>query len=81
MLWGLVLYVVLPPDPVRARGFNERERYIMVARLRTNNSGVRNTHLKMDQVKELLLDLKFWIMFFIAFLCMIANGTYSTLHF
>lgn len=45
----------------------------MVARLRSNNSGVRNTHFKGSQIVELLLDPKFWLMFSIATLCMIAN--------
>ncbi|KAK2055323.1 allantoate permease [Colletotrichum caudatum] len=78
IVWGLLLYLVLPPDPIRAKGFSERERYILVARLRSNNSGVRNTHYKMGQVIELGLDPKFWLSFAIAFLCMIANGPIST---
>jgi MFS family permease len=78
IVWGAALWFVLPPDPIRAKGFSERERFILVSRLRTNNSGVRNTHFKGGQVVELLLDLKFWITFSIAFLCMIANGPIST---
>ncbi|KAF4447338.1 hypothetical protein F53441_9135 [Fusarium austroafricanum] len=78
IIWGILLVFVLPPDPVRAKGFNERERYILVARLKTNNSGVRNTHLKVAQIWELLLDTKFWTIFAIAFLSMIANGPIST---
>ncbi|KAK1487338.1 allantoate permease [Colletotrichum cuscutae] len=78
IVWGLLLYFVLPPDPIPAKGFNDRERYILVARLRSNNSGVRNTHYKMEQVGELGLDIKFWLVFAIAFLCMIANGPIST---
>ncbi|KAJ4087082.1 hypothetical protein NW760_002989 [Fusarium oxysporum] len=78
IVWGIILVFVLPPDPVRAKGFNERERYILVARLKTNNSGVRNTHLKVAQIWELLLDPKFWIVFSIAFLSMIANAPIST---
>lgn len=66
--------MLLPPDPIRARGYNERERYILVARLRTNNSGVRNTHFKRAQAVELLCDIKFWLVFLIALLSMIANG-------
>ncbi|KAF7561053.1 hypothetical protein G7046_g3118 [Stylonectria norvegica] len=77
LLWGIALYFVLPPDPIRAKGFNERERYILVARLRTNNSGVRNTHFKGSQVWELALDPKFWTVFAIAFLSMIANAPIS----
>lgn len=64
--WGMLMLVVLPPDPIRAKGFDHREKYVLVARLRTNNSGVRNTHFKLDQVVELLLDVKFWLVFFMA---------------
>ncbi|KAH7017093.1 major facilitator superfamily domain-containing protein [Ilyonectria destructans] len=78
IVWGVVLLFVLPPDPVRVKGFDERERYVLVARLRTNNSGVRNMHLKVEQIWELLLDAKFWVVFSIAFLSMIANGPIST---
>ncbi|CAG9996109.1 unnamed protein product [Clonostachys byssicola] len=78
IVWGIILVFVLPPDPIRAKGFNERERYILVARLKTNNSGVRNTHLKVAQIWELLLDVKFWAVFAIAFLSMIANAPIST---
>jgi len=78
ILWGIILVYLLPSDPIRAQGFNERQRYIAVARLRVNNSGVRNTHYKKGQVFELLGDGKFWLVFFIAFLSMIANGPIST---
>ncbi|KAK3311943.1 major facilitator superfamily domain-containing protein [Apodospora peruviana] len=78
LLWGVALFWVLPPDPINAKGFTERERFILVARLRTNNSGVRNTHYKVDQIIELLLDAKFWILFAVSFLSMIANGPIST---
>ena len=77
MAWGICLLYALPPDPIRARGFTERERYILVARLRSNNSGVRNTHYKMDQVLELATDIKFWLLFSVSLLSMIANGPIS----
>lgn len=76
--WGIALWFILPPDPVRARGFSDRERYILVARLRTNNAGVRNTRFKGAQVRELLLDLNFWTVFAIAFLSQIPNGPMSS---
>lgn len=68
----------MPPDPIRAKGFSDREKYIAVARLRSNNSGVRNTHFKIGQVKELALDLKFWILFSTAFTMLFINGPVST---
>lgn len=46
VVWALVIEFYLPCDPVHAKGFTERERYIALARLRSNNSGVRNTHFK-----------------------------------
>ena len=78
IIWGVFLVFILPPDPIRYKGFTDRQRYISVARLRSNNSGVRNTHFKKEQVFELLLDAKFWLMFLTAFLAMIANGPVST---
>ncbi|KAF2499053.1 MFS transporter [Lophium mytilinum] len=78
MLWAAVIFFFMPPDPIRANGFSERERYIAVARMRQNNAGVRNTHFKAAQVYEALLDIKFWIVFAIAFLMMIANGPVSS---
>ncbi|KAL3463563.1 major facilitator superfamily domain-containing protein [Aspergillus heterothallicus] len=76
--WGVFINFVLPPDPIHAKGFSERERYISVARMRSNNSGVRNTHFKMGQVVELVLDIKFWLIFLTAFCSMIANAPIST---
>ncbi|KAE9973696.1 hypothetical protein EG328_004254 [Venturia inaequalis] len=77
IVWGIAIFFLLPPDPVRAKGFNDRERYIMIARLRPNNAGVRNTHFKAKQAWELFLDLKFWLMFIIALLCQVTNGPIS----
>ncbi|KAJ4400040.1 hypothetical protein N0V91_009015 [Didymella pomorum] len=78
VLWSLVILFFMPPDPIRARGFNDRERYIAVARMKENNSGVRNKHFKVAQVWESLYDVKFWLIFSIAFLMMIANGPVSS---
>lgn len=78
VLWAIVICLFMPPDPIRARGFDDRERYIAVARMRINNAGVRNTHFKKEQLFESLLDLKFWVVFAIALLMMISNGPVSS---
>ncbi|KIW14853.1 hypothetical protein PV08_07638 [Exophiala spinifera] len=78
VVWGIVILLFLPPEPIHAKGFTERERYIAVARLRVNNAGIRNSHLKPAQVLEALTDIKFWLVFFCAFCIMIANGPLST---
>lgn len=78
IIWSFVILVLMPPDPIRAKRFTDRERYIAVARMKINNSGVRNTHFKRAQLFELLTDVKFWMVFAMAFLILVANGPVST---
>jgi MFS transporter, ACS family, DAL5 transporter family protein len=78
VVWSAMILFFLPADPIRSRGFTDRERYIAVARLRSNNTGVRNLHWKAGQVLEALLDIKFWLIFAMGFLMQIANGPQST---
>ncbi|KAJ4194763.1 hypothetical protein NW759_016479 [Fusarium solani] len=78
VLWAFVIVLFMPPDPIRAKNLSERERYIAVSRLRVNNAGVRNTHFKVGQVLEALVDPRFWLSFAMAVLIMIANGPIST---
>lgn len=78
IIWSFVILFFMPPDPIRAKGFSDREKYIAVARMRQNNSGVRNTHFKRAQVFELLLDRRFWMVFIMAFTMLVANGPVST---
>ena len=77
VLWSAVIFFFMPPDPIRVKGFTDRERYIAVARLRSNNAGVRNTHFKLKQAIEVFLDPRAWMVFSMAFLMMIANGPVS----
>lgn len=77
-LWSVVAYLYMPPDPIRATCFTEREKYIAVARLRTNNTGVRNVHFKAAQVWEALMDARFWLVFSMSFLMMFANAPASS---
>ncbi|KAK3654428.1 hypothetical protein LTR56_004058 [Elasticomyces elasticus] len=78
VLWAFVILFLMPADPIRAKGFTDRERYIAVSRMRENNSGVRNTHFKIDQLWEMLRDLRFWLCFFMALTMLVANGPVST---
>lgn len=78
ILWSIIIFFFLPADPIRAKNFTEREHYIAVARLRSNNTGVRNLYFKPGQVLEALVDVKFWLVFSMGFLLMIANGPQST---
>ena len=77
ILWGVVIYFFLPPDPIRAKGFTERERYIAVARLRSNNSA-SGISISRAASLDALTDVKFWLSFSMSFLMMIANGPVSS---
>lgn len=78
-LWSVVILFVMPPDPIRAKGFSDRERYIAVARMRSNNAGVRNKHLKKSHIIDALTDIRFGLAFCIVFLMFFANGPNSTM--
>jgi ACS family allantoate permease-like MFS transporter len=47
---------------VTAKFLNDRERLIAIERLRSNRTGVKNTHHKKHQVKEAFIDLKVWLL-------------------
>ncbi|OAP60802.1 hypothetical protein AYL99_05804 [Fonsecaea erecta] len=78
-LLSIFVEYFLPPDPIRAKHFTDRERYIAVARLRVNNAGVRNIHFKPSQVFDALTDVRFLLLFFTTFLMFFANGANSTM--
>ncbi|KPI37651.1 putative transporter [Cyphellophora attinorum] len=62
VLFGILLVYFLPDSPVSAPWLNERERLIAVERLRTNQTGIKNSHHKWPQVKEALTDIKVWML-------------------
>ena len=78
-LWAVIVFFFMPPDPIRAKGFSDRERYIAVARMRVNNAGVRNLHLKTSHIIDALTDIRFGLAFCIVFLMFFANGPNSTM--
>ncbi|KAF3043021.1 hypothetical protein E8E11_001293 [Didymella keratinophila] len=53
-------YMYLVAGSITVLGFDDRERYVAVARMKENNSGVRNKHFKVAQVWEsqILVDLQ-----------------------
>lgn len=57
-IWGIVMLIFLPDSPVTAKGLSHREKRIAVERLRGNQTGVENKHLKGYQVREAFLDIK-----------------------
>jgi hypothetical protein len=59
------MFIMLPDSPVTAKGLSTREKRIAVERLRSNQTGVENKHLKPYQVKEAFMDYKLYLFFFL----------------
>lgn len=71
------MVIFLPDSPVTARGLSKRERRIAVDRIRENQTGVENKHLKPYQVLEAFKDYKLYMFFVLGIVCNIPNGGIS----
>ncbi|KAK4962226.1 hypothetical protein LTR66_012762, partial [Elasticomyces elasticus] len=76
-IWGVVMYIMLPDSPVTAKGLSLKEKKIAVERLRENQTGVENKHLKPYQVKEAFMDVKLYLFFLLGVVGNIPNGGIS----
>ncbi|WVQ80518.1 hypothetical protein IAT38_002623 [Cryptococcus sp. DSM 104549] len=54
VVWGVIVFLLLPASPMRASFLTEDERILAVHRIRTNNTGILNRRLKWEQVIEAL---------------------------
>ena len=52
LLWGVALVWIFPDMPQQAKGFNEEEKKLLLERMRANNAGSENTHVKLYQITE-----------------------------
>jgi hypothetical protein len=58
--WSAVIFFVLPDSPMRATGFTEEEKMMLVERVRHNETGIQNRKYKRYQVIEALTDPFVW---------------------
>ncbi|WYZ35856.1 hypothetical protein EsH8_X_000503 [Colletotrichum jinshuiense] len=72
--WGIVIAVFLPDNPITSKKLNQREKRIIIERLRENQTGVENKTLKLYQAREAFTDYKLYFFFMIALLQAIVNG-------
>lgn len=65
--WSFVIYFLLPNSPLDpGRFFNAREREILVRRFEENPYGRDRQPVRMNQVREAVMDYKTWLYFLIA---------------
>ncbi|EGV64207.1 hypothetical protein PSN45_003664 [Yamadazyma tenuis] len=73
-VYGILEFFLLPDSPVNCRYLNEREKAIVIDRVRKNQTGVKNTKFKKDQFFQTLKDPKVWVMVAIQLFISIPNG-------
>lgn len=76
-VWGIIVYFFLPDSPVNNRYFTDREKRILVLRLKENQTGIETKQFKMAQMKDLLLDPKTYAFMLLTMVCNIPNGGLS----
>ncbi|KAM3509183.1 hypothetical protein MY11210_006438 [Beauveria gryllotalpidicola] len=74
VMWALVIGVFLPDSPVRAKFITDRQKGIVIDRLRVDQTGVENKQFKWEQFRETLVDPKTWLMFLFQIVISIPNG-------
>ncbi|KAJ5626865.1 Major facilitator superfamily domain general substrate transporter [Penicillium herquei] len=73
-LWAGFLYVFLPDSPVQCWYFSDREKFVCLERVKTNNTGMEDKTIKWYQIRECLLDPKTWLLFLFSLAQSIPNG-------
>ncbi|ORY69060.1 MFS transporter [Pseudomassariella vexata] len=76
-IWGIVIVLFLPDSPVSAKALTKAEKRMAVQRLRENQTGIENKHLKAYQVREAFLDIKLYLFFVLGIVCNVPNGGIS----
>ncbi|CAK3947697.1 MFS general substrate transporter [Lecanosticta acicola] len=74
LLWSIALFFLFPDSPMSCRYLSEREKYVCIQRVKSNNTGVEDKRVKWYQVRECLLDPKTWLLALFALAQNIPNG-------
>lgn len=73
-VWGLIIILVLPDNPVKAKFLNKKMKVIAVERMRLELTGIENKSVKIYQIKEAFVDPKNWLGALFVFSINLANG-------
>ncbi|CAK7232812.1 hypothetical protein SCUCBS95973_008383 [Sporothrix curviconia] len=74
IVWACISGLLLPDSPVAAKFLSDREKAIVIDRIRGDQTGVENKHWKAEQAKEAFLDPKTWLLFFFNIFISMPNG-------
>lgn len=72
--WALLTIFIMPGTPVKAWFLNEKEKFWAVDRLKINNQGIMNHHIKKKQILEAFKSPDFYILLIMIFCVNVVNG-------
>ncbi|GKT83070.1 major facilitator superfamily transporter [Colletotrichum tofieldiae] len=72
--WGVLMLVFLPGSPLTTKFLSEKERAMVIGRVKANGTGVENKTFKWTQFREAMTDLKTWLLFLFAVASNTPNG-------
>ncbi|KAL1311495.1 hypothetical protein AAFC00_001618 [Neodothiora populina] len=78
LVWGVVLWYLLPGSPAIATFLTEEERRSAVARTKSNGTGLESRVWDWHQVWEAVFDIKTWLLFVFALTSNCPNGGLTT---
>ncbi|KAI9733636.1 MAG: hypothetical protein M1834_003238 [Cirrosporium novae-zelandiae] len=78
ILWAFVVYFFLPNNPLEAKWLSSRERYMLIQRKATDNTGVEAKSFKLEQVYEAIFDIKTWLIWIAIIALQVPNGGLTT---
>ena len=61
---GVVIWLVLPDNPMKARWLSEAEKRALLRHVAVNRTGIENRKFKLSQVLEVLMDVQLWLLAF-----------------
>lgn len=76
--WGIVIFFLLPDNPLEAKFLTESELRGVVDRIKENETGIENKKFKKEQFVEAMLDPKTWLLFIFAVASNSPNGGLTT---
>lgn len=74
ILNGILIGLIMPNTPTEARFLSEREKIVVVERIRHNNQGFGNRVFKWEQAREVLKDPRSYLYFLLSLSVAIPNG-------
>lgn len=74
---GITVVLIFPDNPMTSR-LTHQEKIWAIERLRANQTGIENKHVKLNQVAECFLDPQTWLLSLITIASSVPNGAVSS---